>query len=186
LSRVKPINSLCFFNNLRKESLKLIELRKTKIEELDKLHQIGTQEHTKPFLSTKSMADYKREFVDKNTTYLSIINTSNNILGYIILFCDQNENSIQLKRILIRKDSFGIGQDALTKLEQYCIDTMGIKRICLDVYEDNHKAIYIYEKLNYRLIDTKIQDNRKVLFFDKSLKQNNRNISLKTPQIKVL
>ena len=147
----------------------MIELRKTESEELSKLYEIGTQAHAKPFLSAKTMADYKREFVNKNTTYLSIVDTSNNILGYIILAKDQGKNSIQLKRILIGKESFGIGQDTLTKLEQYCIEIMGIKHIWLDVYDNNQKAIHIYEKLGYQLINTQIHDNRKVLFYDKSL-----------------
>ncbi len=147
----------------------MIEIRKAKIEELDKLYEIGTQEHSKPYLGTKTMDDYKREFVDKSTTYLSIVNISNNILGYMILFQDQRKNSIQLKRILISKESFGIGQKALTKLEQFCIDTMSIKRIYLDVYDDNYKAIHIYEKLDYQLINTQIHDNRKILFYEKLL-----------------
>ncbi len=161
LSKVKPINE--------EKSLKLIALRKTKIEELDKLYEIGAQEHAKPYLGTKTMGDYKREFKDSNTTYLSIVNTSNIILGYIILSKKQSRSSIQLKRILIGKENFGIGQNTLSRLEQYCLDTMGIKHIWLDVYDNNHKAIHIYEKLGYQLFDTKIQDNRKILFYDKSL-----------------
>jgi len=147
----------------------LIALRKTKIEDLDKLYQIGIQEHSKPFLSSKTMVDYKREFKDKNTTYLSVVNTSNIILGYIILSKNQSRSSIQLKRILISIESFGIGQDTLSRLEQYCLNTMGIKHIWLDVYDNNHKAIHIYEKLGYQLFDTQIQANRKILFYDKSL-----------------
>ena len=98
-----------------------------------------------------------REFTDKNTTYLNIVNTSNVILGYFILHKDQIKNSIQLKRILIGKDSLGIGQDALTRLEEYCIDIMEVKHIWLDVYDNNHRAIYIYKKLGYQLFDEVLQ-----------------------------
>ncbi|NQY94941.1 MAG: GNAT family N-acetyltransferase [Campylobacteraceae bacterium] len=147
----------------------MIELRKTEIKDLTRIYELGTHEHTKPFLSTKTMADYQKEFTDKNTTYLSIVNTSNIILGYFILHKDQRKNSIQLKRILIGKNSLGIGHDALSRLEQYCIDIMEVQHIWLDVYDNNHRAIHIYEKIGYQLFDTVIQDNRKILYYDKSL-----------------
>ena len=147
----------------------MIKLRETKINELDIIYKIGIQEHSKPFLSTKTTTDYKQEFLDNKTTYLCIVNESDTILGYIILLKKENKNSIQLKRILISKKSLGIGQEALTALEKYCIDTMNIKHIWLDVYEDNYKAIHIYEKFNYLLFKVNIQDNRKILYYDKSL-----------------
>ena len=109
-----------------KKGAKLIELRETNIEELAEIFELGNQAHTKPFLTTKSMADYKREFTDENTNYLCIVNATNNIIGYVILLKDQNKNAIQLKRILISKEHLGIGQCALTQLEKYCRSIMGI------------------------------------------------------------
>jgi len=150
-------------------SVNLIELRRTEIKELATISELGNQEHTKPFLNTKSMADYKREFTEENTTYLCIINASNIILGYLILLKDQNKNSIQLKRILISKESLGIGQYALAKLEKYCTSIMGIKHIWLDVYDNNYRAIHVYNKLGYQVFHTEIVNKRKILYFNKSL-----------------
>jgi len=147
----------------------LIEIRKSKILELDRIYKIASQEHAKSFLSFKSMADCKKEFEDTSITYLSILNSSSDILGYIILFQGQSKNSIQLKRILIAEENFGIGQKALAKLEQYCLNTMGISHIFLDVYENNYKAIHIYEKFSYELFKTEVQNSRKVLYYEKSL-----------------
>ena len=147
----------------------MFDLRKADIIELTAIYEFETQDHTKPFLNKKSMADHKREFTEKNTTYLCMVDTSNVILGYFIILKNQSKNSIQLKRILISQDSLGIGQDALTKLEKYCISIMDVKHIWLDVYDDNYRAIHIYKKLGYQLYNTVIQDNRNILYFDKSL-----------------
>jgi len=147
----------------------LIELRRTEVKDLTTIHEIGNQEHAQPFLSIKSIADLKTEFTDENTTYLSIINTTDDVLGYFVLIKNQEQYSIQLKRILICMDSLGIGQNALLKLEDYCISVLGVKRIWLDVYDDNNKAVHIYEKLGYGVFDTVIYDNRKVLYYHKSL-----------------
>lgn len=147
----------------------MFEIRKTKIEELTKISEMGSQEHLKSFLSTKSMREHQIEFADKNTIYLSIINTSDIILGYFILLKNKDKHSIQLKRILISEDHLGFGQNALIELETYCIDKLQIKHITLDVYDNNYKAIHIYEKIGYQLIGCKIDGNRKVLFYDKFL-----------------
>lgn len=147
----------------------MFELRRAEIKNLDIISEFGNQEHTKPFLNSKSMVDYKRELTEENTTYLCLVNTSNIILGYLIILKDPIKESIQLKRILISKESLGIGQYALTKLEKYCISIMNIKHIWLDVYDYNYRAIHVYNKLGYRLISTEMQNNRKILYFDKSL-----------------
>lgn len=107
--------------------------------------------------------------MDESTTYLSIINTENDVLGYFILLKSQRKYSIQLKRMLISVESLGIGQNALSKLEDYCISVLGFKRIWLDVYDDNNRAIHIYKKFGYKIFDTVIHDNRKILYYDKSL-----------------
>ncbi|WP_366051009.1 GNAT family N-acetyltransferase [Moritella sp.] len=147
----------------------MIELRETEIEDLAIISEFGSQDHSKPFLNVKSMADYESEFTEINTTYLCIINSSNIILGYFILVKSAQKKSIQLKRILISKESLGIGQRALAKLEEYCISIMGIKRIWLDVYDNNYRAIHVYKKLGYQLFTTEKENKRNVLYFDKSL-----------------
>ncbi|PCJ53791.1 MAG: hypothetical protein COA79_22530 [Planctomycetota bacterium] len=147
----------------------MIKLRKTEINELPTLYKIGIQEHAKTFLNIKSMLDHQREFTDKNTRFLNILNTSNVILGYFILVKDLVKKSIQLKRILICKEHLGIGQDSLISLEKYCITEIGINHIWLDVYDNNYRAIHIYKKLGYKLFNTLIEDNRKILYYDKLL-----------------
>jgi hypothetical protein len=147
----------------------LIELREAEITELGTIYNIAIEEHARLFLNSKSMNDHKREFSDMSMTHLSIVDASNTILGYFILVKSDKKYSVQLKRILISKDKFGIGQYALIKLEEYCNSIMSIKHIWLDVYDDNYKAIHIYKKLGYRLFNSEIEGDRKILHYDKSL-----------------
>ncbi|SON52227.1 Histone acetyltransferase HPA2-like acetyltransferase (fragment) [Vibrio tapetis subsp. tapetis] len=47
-----------------------------------------------------------------------------------------------------------------------CLDA---EHIWLDIYDDNCRAIHIYEKFGFKVFNTEIQDNRTVLFYEKSL-----------------
>ena len=133
----------------------MIDLRETNDEELAVIYELGYQKQTKAFLNPKSMADINNEYLDENSIYLSVVDGEDIPLGYIILEKDKNKNAIKLRRILIGKNNIGIGQRTLVKLEAYCISLLRYEHIWLDVYDDNYRAIHIYEKLGYKLFNSK-------------------------------
>ena len=63
----------------------------------------------------------------------------------------------------------GIRQKTLLVLESYCIIKLNINHIWLDVYQNNLKAIYVYEKLGYIKFQENIQNLKTVLFYEKNL-----------------
>jgi len=101
--------------------------------------------------------------------YLSIISSPNTLAGYIIICIENKSKTVQLKRILVDEKHLGIGQEAILAVENYCIKALKSNRIWLDVYENNSKAIYVYEKLGYIKFKEENQNSKPVLFYEKNL-----------------
>ncbi len=142
---------------------------KTNYEELSSLAQMANQRHIGTCLNQKSLKQHQIEYKNKDTTFLNIISDSGSLYGYCILLRNESKNSVQLKRIIIDEAYLGIGQEALSVIESYCKDVLGSTHMWLDVYEDNARAIHVYEKLGFRHFKDGVENNRKVLFYEKSL-----------------
>jgi RimJ/RimL family protein N-acetyltransferase len=56
--------------------------------------------------------------------------------------------------IIIRADAVdrGYGTDAIRSLAGYAFDSLGLRRVLLDVAEDNYRAQRVYEKLGFTTI----------------------------------
>jgi len=130
---------------------------------------MDTQSHVAGFVNNKSLDTHEIDFNKDNIIYLSIIDSSSLIAGYIILSKENRSKDIQLKRILIDENYLGIGQEVIKSVENHCIKEFNSNRIWLDVYENNSKAIYIYEKLGYVKYKENIQNSIVALFYEKTL-----------------
>ncbi len=147
----------------------MINIRKTCFKELKDIYEMGNQCHVGEFLSNKSYKTHVDDFKKNNITYLSVLTLSGVLAGYIILCKGEKYGDVQLRRILIDEKHSGIGKEAIVSVENYCIKEFKSKRIWLDVYEDNFKAVYIYEKLGYIKFKGEIQGSKSILFYEKYL-----------------
>jgi RimJ/RimL family protein N-acetyltransferase len=147
----------------------MIAVKSSEFSQLTQFCKMNAQSHVKNHLSIKSLEAHQQEFQSNNVVYLSVFNKSNKLAGYIVLIKEKYENSIQLKRILIDEKFLGIGQDVIMVMENYCIAKLNTKRIWLDVFKNNNKAIYIYEKLGYKVFKRGEENYRAVLFYEKRL-----------------
>jgi ribosomal protein S18 acetylase RimI-like enzyme len=147
----------------------MITIRNTNFKELKEISEIGYQSHVGEFLSNKSLETHQRDFKNNGVIYLSILTSAGVLAGYVIICKEKQSKAVQLKRILIDEKHLGIGQEALLYLENYCILELKSNRIWLDVYENNLKAIYVYEKLGYINFKANIQNLKTVLFYEKKL-----------------
>lgn len=147
----------------------MIYIRDMNIAELEEAAKMGKQDHVIGFLNKKSFATHKTEFESDDHFYLSILNKVDSLLGYVIVRKEKEADVLQLKRILIDEKYLGIGQQAITLVENYCIENFSCKRIWLDVYESNTKAIHIYKKLGYLKIKEELQKFRWVQYYEKWL-----------------
>lgn len=127
------------------------------------------QNHVGDFLRFIPLKIHESNYRNNQYIYLSVVNASNCLAGYIIISIEKHAEQVQLKRVLIDEKNLGIGRAAIILAEQYCVHTLKTQSIWLDVYQDNVKAIQVYEKLGYKKYKEGIENNRSVVFFEKNL-----------------
>lgn len=147
----------------------MISLRPSRKDELPFFASMEKQSHASRFVNSTDLETHLKNYHRKNIIYLSIENNNKELSGYFILVKEPDEESIEFHRVLIDQNKRGIGQLAITKMEQYCKKELNAKRIWLDVYEDNEIGKHIYEKMDYRQFKENISHGRKLLFYQKML-----------------
>ena len=122
-----------------------------------------------PFVTQNSLKEHLRAFFDPNITYLTI-EAEDKPAGFMLLGHDADQMSIELRRFVVDSKERGVGQQAMKLLEAYVRDEISRSRIWLDVFTNNPRAIYIYQKLGYSQFGTDLyHDGRELLLFEKML-----------------
>lgn len=147
----------------------MIRVRKSEPNELSEFCEMEKQSHAKEFINASNLEQHHKDFNDPELIYLSIDNENNELAGYFILAISPKSKNVEFRRIIIDQDQRGIGQIAIRKMEAYCKEELNCKNIWLDVYEDNSKGIYIYEKLGYKKFKEATYENRTLYFYEKTL-----------------
>jgi len=95
------------------------------------------------------------EMIDGNhAEHLSIFDIKNELVGFILLI-HHPESVIEFKRIVIDKKGKGYGQFSIQKVKQYVFEKLNAKRLWLDVFDFNERAIHVYKKLGFKVVITK-------------------------------
>lgn len=147
----------------------MIFIRSAQYSDLIGFSQLDSQAHVRDFFSHKSLEVHQRDFRSESIVYLSIVDEFGSVIGYFILQTKIDGKTINFKRILVDYDHLGVGQGAISAMEDYCTNKFEANRIWLDVYEDNHKAKHIYEKLGYKQFKNGATSPRSVLYYEKWL-----------------
>jgi RimJ/RimL family protein N-acetyltransferase len=126
------------------------------------------QPHVGDFLDPYSVELHHSRFSDPETVYLSVEADNEALAGYILLVKHSASSSLEFARILIDQNYKGIGQQVMKLMEEYGVGELGVKRIWLDVYENNARGMHVYEKLGYRRFNQKSIDGRLLYFYEKS------------------
>lgn len=64
----------------------------------------------------------------------------------MIIFGLTNKNlGLEFRRITISEKGYGFGREAIKLLKQLCFEKLRFHRLWFDVYDDNDKAIKLYE-----------------------------------------
>ena len=147
----------------------MILLRPSKRDELETFAGMERQAHANRFVNPTDLETHQNNFDNGEVTYLSIENSSGEFLGYFILVVEPDTESVEFRRILIDQNKRGVGQIAIAEMENYCRERLNVKRIWLDVYEDNAIGMHIYEKMGYKQFDVELVGGRKLLFYEKTL-----------------
>ena len=146
----------------------MIELRASRVEELRDFCVMEQDEGSSRFVLPNSLAHHQREYAREDIVYLSIYHVDE-LAGFFILALEPDQTSIEFRRIVVAIKDAGIGQPAIRAMETYCAERLQRKRIWLDVFEFNKRGRHIYEKLGYRLFDSRDHDGKKLLFYQKNI-----------------
>ena len=147
----------------------MILLRPSTRDELVSFDKMDRQNHAKSFVTQVGIEIHQKYYDNTDVTYLTIENSNGEISGYFVLVTEADKGSLEFRRVLIDQYKRGIGQAAITEMENYCRENFRVDRIWLDVYEDNEIGIHIYEKMGYRQFKAEREDGRKLLFYEKAL-----------------
>ena len=150
----------------------MIRLRETFEDEVPSLCKLDQQPHACDYIIATPESTHRGNLADKSIIYLTIVDQNEEMAGYFILVREP-EHSIEFRRILIEASRRGIGQTAITLMEDYCWNELDASRIWLDVFEDNSRGIHIYEKMGYRYFRTVWYEGRKLFYYEK-LKHSNQ------------
>lgn len=147
----------------------MISLRPSIRGELGVFDEMDRQSHASNFVTQIGIKTHQEYFDDPNITYLSIENNRGEFLGYFVLVFEPDLDSVEFRRILIDQNKRGVGQVAIAEMENFCRKEFGVKRIWLDVYEDNAIGRHVYEKMSYQQFKAEFEEGRNLLFYEKTL-----------------
>ena len=124
-----------------------ISFKPTTEADLDDVMRMEKAAENAPFIRQWSIQQHQSSILDHNMAHLIVQKTSNNkTIGYIILIGLKNpDQSIALKRIVIKEKNKGFGKEALQLVKKMVFENLNTHRLWLEVMEHNNRAIKLYE-----------------------------------------
>ena len=129
------------------------------------------QPHATSFVSANSIAEHESAFAASDIRYLTILDHEEAPVGFFILALEDDNETVEFRRIVVDSSRRGVGQVALGLMEDYCRTMLERSKIWLDVFDDNEVGIHIYEKFGYVLDRTEPFNGRTLRFYSKDLHQ---------------
>ena len=122
-----------------------IRLTNTVLTDIDSI--IEFENSNKQFVHQYPKNKHIALLKDDDCLHLSIKRLDNEkLIGHMIIFgvCNQNK-VLEFRRITINEKGLGFGREAIRLLKQLCFEKLRFHRLWLDVYDDNDRAISLYE-----------------------------------------
>lgn len=110
-------------------------------------HFIHFEEQNPEFIGAYDYDTHQQVMDSEDEIHLSIFDKSDNqLIGHAILAGIKGGNdSIEFRRIVIARKGKGYGHDTVELVKQFCFEQLHTHRLWLDVYEDNPRAIHLYQ-----------------------------------------
>ncbi|XKE47486.1 GNAT family N-acetyltransferase [Halomonas organivorans] len=103
-------------------------------------------------IETWSRTDHLACIDREDCSHLIIEDQRGEPVGYVILQgLASQEREMLLRRIVITRKGQGIGRRAVEAVIRLCFDTLGFRRLWLEVDADNTGARRLYERLGFRV-----------------------------------
>ncbi|WZL72556.1 GNAT family protein [Clostridiaceae bacterium 35-E11] len=119
----------------------------TEIQDLNQVIIIERDKANQGFVYQWSEAQHREAIEAEDWMHMVIIKKiSQAIIGYILLDEIKSEHqTIELTRIAIKEKGKGYGRQAIKLIKKLCFERLDCHRLWLDVFDENKKAIYLYE-----------------------------------------
>lgn len=118
-------------------------------------------------ISPEQQEKWYQSYINKTDDYMFIIELDNIDVGTVALYhVNHDEGSAEFGRLLIaEKEARGrsIGEKVLRILSEFAFNDFKLSKITLEVFSDNDKAVYIYQKVGFTVYDKYFSENREVL-----------------------
>jgi RimJ/RimL family protein N-acetyltransferase len=119
---------------------------------------------TRDYIRPYTTVEHERFLLDPQLVYLRILD-GGTPAGFMLLALDQDDRSVEFRRIVVTRRNGGVGQAAIVAMERFCAQELGRERVWLDVFEHNARARHVYEKLGYAPFgETEVGGSRLLLY----------------------
>lgn len=145
-----------------------IRLERAGPEDAERFASMDRTTDTGGFVVNHDLDRHVANLRDSSQLCLRII-VDDRLVGYFVLVPEDDGKSVEFRRIVVAEKGRGIGQRAITLMEQFCRDELGRVRVWLDVFEHNDRGRHIYKKLGYRYIGDCDYDGTRAFVYDKTL-----------------
>ncbi|MDH5655468.1 MAG: GNAT family N-acetyltransferase [Spirochaetia bacterium] len=141
-------------------------LKRTSFSELEYIADFEKDTSVSTFIYPYLYNKHCQVYNEKSIIYLTICRGVK-VSGHIILNIEEGGNSIEFRRIVVYDKNRGIGSLAIENFEVFCKMNYDAKRIWLDVFSTNERAIHVYEKAGYTFFRSEFSGNNELLYYEK-------------------
>lgn len=145
-----------------------VRIEKADRRDLPIFAEMEQEPDTREFITPYTLEKHIEKFSSPEIVYLRIL-SGEQVVGFFLLALDSDGVSVEFRRVVIKNKGRGIGQIAITRMEEFCRLNLDRTRIWLDVLEQNTRGRHVYEKLGYRKFDSGFLDEKPLLLYERIL-----------------
>lgn len=145
----------------------VITIDETRLDEVPAIVAMESHEDAAEFVTQFSAERHERDLRDPGIVYKSIYDERRALIGFIILVLDPDALSVEIRRIVVKPKGKGYGKRTMALIDSICREEIGRRRIWLDVFDFNPRAVRTYEQSGYREFGTGELDGKRLLLFEK-------------------
>ncbi len=110
--------------------------------------------------------------LDEHLNYIKLLETKTDRLYFLVKKASQNIGVIDFTNILSDSCEFGVyanpklkgmGKYLMSEIITYAFNTLNVKVLKAEVFEQNSKAVALYSKYNFKKVNEKIENNHKLI-----------------------
>ncbi|MDI9471609.1 MAG: GNAT family N-acetyltransferase [Tissierellia bacterium] len=119
-----------------------------KVDDIHHIRQIESLPDNCQFVFQYSVEEH-RDFMRSPGHYTLLFYLKDELLGYALIAHDKKNHSLELRRIALAVSDMGYGRELMHGIHRWAFEELNVHRLWLDAFEDNHRAIHLYESMGY-------------------------------------